>query len=80
MTAYQANLLAGLCEKAILLFDADKGGSLAQEKAVKLLQGKVRAKKVIYPDDIKGKDPSEWGEELTRKLISTAGSFAIKRI
>lgn len=80
VTAYQANLLAGLCEKAILLFDADFGGNLAQEKAVKLLHGRVRVKKVNYPVDITGKDPSEWGESLTRKLISTAGSYSIKRI
>lgn len=80
VTARQADLLAGLCEKAILLFDADHGGNLAQEKAIKLLRGRVRIKKVNYPENLTGKDPSEWGEELTRRLIANSGSFSVRRI
>lgn len=79
-TQYQADIIAEMCDKAILLFDNDKGGRLAQEKAEQLLKSRVRIKKCIYFTPELGKDPSEWGEELTRKIISTAGSYCIKRI
>lgn len=80
LTFAQAKIIEGLCEKVILLFDNDNGGKLAQDRAEKLLKGRVRIKKCIYPAQNKGKDPSEWGEELTRQIISTAGSLSIKRI
>lgn len=80
ITPYQANIIKGLCEKVVLLFDNDNGGRNAQERAEKLLKGSVRIKKCTYPSTEKGKDPSEWGEKLTRQIISTAGSYNIKRI
>lgn len=80
VTKYQADLVANMCNSVILLFDNDKGGKLAEEKAERLLKGRIRLKKCSYFAPELGKDPSDWGKELTHKILSTAGICNIKRI
>lgn len=73
MTVAQADFIADNCDRVILLFDNDTGGKTAEQIARKRLRDRVDILTCDYSIvDGKGKDPSEWGELLTNKLISTA--------
>ena len=80
MSRAQADLVCALCSKFIPLFDGDEMGRLAEERAVKMLRGRVRGLTCHYPDIGKGKDPEEWGEKLTKDILKSAGRIKIARI
>ena len=76
----QADLIVDMCEKFIPLFDGDEMGRLAEERVMKMLKGRVRVCTCEYPDISKGKDPEEWGEKLTKKILKSAGRAKISRV
>lgn len=75
MTEAQAEMVASRCSKFIDLSDNDKGGSAFSRVAKKALKSRGVQYLVpqYYPDE--GKDPCEWGELETVKVISSARSM-----
>lgn len=70
MSKAQAEIIAGKCRKFIDLFDNDDGGKKAREVAKSRLGGNVLyLTPTYYPED--GKDPSEWGELETLKVLNS---------
>ena len=82
MSRYQADQIAERCRVFIDLFDHDKGGNIARNIARKRLGNRVLyLTPTYYPP--KGKDPIEWGELETVKVIKSAsfsGSYSIPRL
>lgn len=79
----QAEMLKEICNKLILLFDNDSGG----RTAIKIAEKRFRGSGVLllvpcyYPEI--GKDPIEWGEAETDKVINSVkvlGVSGIKRL
>lgn len=67
----QADYIASRCKKFIDLFDNDDGGNRARTKARKLLKKRgVMYLTCEYPE--KGKDPCDWGEIETTRILNTA--------
>lgn len=67
----QADYIASRCKKFIDLFDNDDGGNRARMKARKLLKKRgVMYLTCEYPE--KGKDPCDWGEIETTRILNTA--------
>lgn len=82
MSKAQADYIAAHCKKFISLWDNDDGGIKAEQIARKLLSGRVDYFTCDY-SDVVGKDPSEWGELQTNKILSTAsllGRKSLKRL
>lgn len=79
MSASQADYIATHCKKFIALWDNDDGGKKADEIARQRLGGKVSYLTCDY-SIAEGKDPSEWGEVLTNKILSTASIFGRKKL
>ena len=70
MSTAQAGIISDKCKKFIDLFDNDEGGKKAREIAKKKLKGKVLyLTPTYYPE--RGKDPSEWGEIETLKVLNS---------
>lgn len=72
----QAKQISELCDSCVCLLDNDAAGYNGRE----LLKNKLGKKIFLqfpYYSDITGKDTREWGEEITKKLISN--STIIKR-
>lgn len=82
MSRYQADQIADRCRVFIDLFDHDKGGNIARTIARKRLGNRVLyLTPTYYPPE--GKDPIEWGELETVKVIKSAsfsGSYSIPRL
>ena len=79
MSRQQANMIAARCNKFIDLFDNDEGGAKAREVSRKRLGNRVVYMiPSYYPK--KGKDPSEWGEIETVKVINSASYMGVKSI
>lgn len=72
LTNTQANLIKERCRRVIDLLDNDYGGEMARIKARKKLSNSVMYLTIDYPDKVFGKDPSEWGEKLTKNALTTA--------
>jgi DNA primase len=70
MSDQQADMIASRCNKFVDLFDNDEWGLVARERAQKALKGRVMYLTCDYPDW--GKDPSDWGEEVTNEILATA--------
>lgn len=71
MSRQQASQIVARCNKFIALFDHDKGGEEAERIARKRLGNSVLIlTPTYYPAE--GKDPSEWGEIETLKVIESA--------
>lgn len=68
----QSLLLKELCSKVILLFDNDEGGKRGIEIAKKVFKriGILVLVPTYFPQE--GKDPCEWGEKETLKVINSA--------
>lgn len=78
LTVPQAQYLKKHCSRIIDLLDNDEGGEKGRAIAKKRLGKNIMYLTVKYPDKKYGKDPSEWGEELTKKTIETASLFTSK--
>ena len=76
MSKAQADQVASRCKKFIAMFDTDERGQSAIEPAKKLLGGRVMFLTPTYHPE-KGKDPSEWGELETLKVIKSASLFNV---
>lgn len=71
----QAEIIAEKCTTFIGLFDNDSGGRKIIAKAKSMLKGKVMfLTPTYYPEQ--GKDPGEWGEEETVKVINSAKAYS----
>lgn len=70
-TKQQAQMVIKRCRKLIPLFDKDAGGETALSSCKRLLKGNVRVLEPTYWPK-KGKDPLEWGEIETLKVINSA--------
>lgn len=71
MSYSQADYIASHCSKVIGLFDNDEGGEKGHEIAQKRLKNRVMyLRPTYYPSS--GKDPLEWGELETVKVINSA--------
>jgi len=68
----QADLVLERCNKVIPLFDNDAGGDVARKLVEKRLKGKCLISYPSYYPEY-GKDPCEWGETETVKVIQSAG-------
>ena len=71
MSSLQANQISSRCSRLIALFDHDEGGRVATSITEKRLKNKVVVLKPTYYPDF-GKDPLEWGELETLKVIRSA--------
>lgn len=80
LTPKQADLICERCHTVIWLGDNDKRGVEGREKSRKLLGDRVKFMIVDYPDEESGKDPIEWGIELTGKIIESAHSPMVRKI
>lgn len=79
MTKAQADFIADNCENFIALWDNDAGGERADEIARKRLSNRVNYLTCDFTD-VEGKDPLEWGEIETNRILSTASVLKIKKI
>ncbi len=79
MSKQQADQISARCNKFIALFDHDNGGEVATDLAIKRLGKKLM---VLTPSyyPIKGKDPSDWGELETVKVIKSASLSGVSSI
>ena len=76
MSRQQADLIASRCKVFIDLFDNDKGGLEARRSATKRLGNRVMyLTPSYYPEE--GKDPSDWGELETVKVIKSASLLKV---
>lgn len=67
----QADFIASRCSKFISLFDDDEGGIKAREKTrIKMKKRGVMFLTCEYPNW--GKDPGDWGEIETNRILNTA--------
>lgn len=80
LTPKQADLICERCHTVIWLGDNDKRGIEGREKSRALLGDRVKFLIVDYPDEEYGKDPLEWGIELTEKILETAHSPMVRKI
>ena len=79
MSRQQADQIASRCKVFIDLFDRDKGGLEARRIAQRRLGNRVMYLiPSYYPE--KGKDPSDWGEIETNKVIKSASFLGVKSI
>lgn len=79
MSKQQADQIVRRCNVFIDLFDHDKGGLEARRIARKRLGDRVMYLiPSYYPD--KGKDPSDWGEMETVKVIRSASFLGVSSI
>lgn len=71
ISRHQVDLIVSKCSKVITLFDYDEGGDIARENTDRVLGSKIN---VFHPTwyPRKGKDPAEWGEKNTVKVIKSA--------
>ena len=67
----QIDQLRGICNTVIVLYDNDERGIEAIEKVRRQLKSSFKVKTCDYTNVV-GKDPTEWGEEQTSKILSTA--------
>lgn len=74
MSKKQANMIAKRCSKYICLADNDAGGEKATSIAYSRLKDKVTFLVPTYYPDF-GKDPCEWGELETNKVIGSSKIF-----
>lgn len=79
MSKTQADQISSRCKFFIDLFDHDKGGEIARKIAKKRLGNRVIYLTPTYYPDF-GKDPSEWGEIETIKVIKSASYLGAKSI
>ena len=79
MSNAQADYIAKHCKRFIALFDNDSGGDKAIDIARKRLKDRVEFLTCDYTD-VDGKDPSEWGEIETNRILSTASVLKIKNL
>ena len=75
----QADQIADRCSKLIILCDLDERGKKLLETAQKQLKNRVSILLPTYIPD-KGKDPCEWGELETVKVINSAKYLGIKKL
>lgn len=80
LTPKQADLICEMCHTVIWLCDNDKRGIEGREKSRKLLGDRVKFMIVDYPDEEEGKDPMEWGIELTEQILATAHTHMVRKI
>ena len=79
MSRQQADQIVSRCRVFIDLFDNDKGGLEARRIAQRRLGNRVMYLiPSYYPE--KGKDPSDWGELETVKVIKSASFLGVKSI
>ena len=79
MSKQQADMIVSRCKVFIDLFDNDKGGLEARRIAKRRLGNRVMyLTPTYYPE--KGKDPSDWGELETVKVIKSASFLGAKSI
>lgn len=79
MSKQQADQIVSRCKIFIDLFDNDKGGRTAREIAKRRLGSRVMyLTPTYYPEE--GKDPSDWGELETVKVIKSATFLGAKSI
>lgn len=79
MSRQQADQIVSRCKVFIDLFDNDKGGLEARRIAKRRLGNRVMyLTPTYYPEE--GKDPSDWGELETVKVIKSASLFGAKAI
>lgn len=79
MSIQQADQISRRCRVFIDLFDNDKGGRIARDIARKRLGNRVMYLiPSYYPES--GKDPSDWGEAETLKVIRSATMSGIGSI
>lgn len=70
-TKQQADMVAKRCKRFIPLFDKDAGGETALRSAKRYLKGRVIVLEPTYWPK-KGKDPLDWKERETLKVINSA--------
>ena len=81
VTPKQAELISEMCHTVIWLGDGDKRGIEGREKSRKILGDRVKFLEVDYPDvEEYGKDPLEWGIELTEEILKTAHGHLVRKI
>lgn len=79
MSKQQADMVVSRCKVFLDLFDNDKGGLEARRIAKRRLGNRVMyLTPTYYPE--KGKDPSDWGELETVKVIKSASFLGAKSI
>lgn len=79
MSKKQADQIASRCKVFIDLFDNDKGGDIARKIAKERLGNRVLyLTPTYYPE--KGKDPSDWGEIETLKVLKSVSYLGAKSI
>lgn len=71
LSKYQAEQIKRLCSKLIILQDLDERGIKLVDTAKQLLKGDVQILLPTYKPR-RGKDPCEWGELETVKVINSA--------
>jgi 5S rRNA maturation endonuclease (ribonuclease M5) len=73
MSERQADMIAGMARRAILLFDLDEAGDRGERRARELLEkrGVEALSPTWYPR--RGKDACEWPPEDIKKVIASAG-------
>lgn len=67
----QKEQLKELCHTVIVLYDSDDRGIAAAERARNMLKDSFKVKTCDFTDVV-GKDPIEWGETQTKRILSTA--------
>lgn len=75
----QAEQIADRCNNLIVLCDLDERGAKLLETAKKHLRGKVNILIPTYSPEI-GKDPCEWGELETVKVINSAAYLGLRKL
>lgn len=79
MSQPQSDQIAKRCAKFIPLFDHDKGGAIATNIARKRLGDRVMFIPPTYYPSF-GKDPDDWGELETVKVIQSATYLGVKNL
>lgn len=71
LSRIQARMIASMCKRVIVLLDSDERGQEAAQRFRKELSGKVSVMTPSYLPE-RGKDPCEWGERETRRVVESA--------
>lgn len=77
ITPMQIEQLKKICHTVIILYDCDSRGQEATERARKMLKGSFNVKTCDFTG-VEGKDPIEWGEDQTKRILSTASMLRVK--
>lgn len=75
----QAEQIADLCDKVIVLCDLDDRGHVLLDTAKHYLKGKCKLLIPTYHSPV-GKDPCEWGEIETVKTVNSASYLGVKKL